>query len=62
MVVLTRGDMIRMRKEQESITVDVVDSNDKVLELHKDGLDTKAIAQETGLSSQKVASIIRKGE
>ena len=62
--ILTRQDMIDIRNNKEKVvTLDAVATDDsKVLELADEGMEIKDIAKETGLSSQKIASIIKKGK
>ena len=62
--ILTRQDMIDIRNGKEKVvTLDAVAADDsKVLELADEGMEVKDIAKETGLSSQKIASIIKKGK
>ena len=64
--ILTHQDMIDMRSGQKKVValeaVATDDSESKVLELADEGMEVKDIAKETGLSSQKIASIIRKGK
>ena len=62
--ILTRQDMIDIRNGKEKVvTLDAAATDDsKVLELADEGMEIKDIAKETGLSSQKIASIIKKGK
>jgi len=60
--VLSKKDMIDIKNGTYGVIIDEENKDVEVFGLKEDGLSTKEIADRTGLSSQKVAAILRKGK